>query len=145
MLPKVQVRPKGPPFGVFFGTMRLFFENFRILSKGTRLHFFVVFGLKKTLNEPEWPLFEFFGIVRLEKYFFEKKFKKNFFEKFFPKISNSCSLNIFEPKIWRRLGTFPTCFFFCRQTTRAHPVCATLCAVCPLLPKVLDLERIQSL
>ena len=63
--------------------MRLFFENFPILSKGTHLHFFEVFGLYKTLNEPEWPLFEFFGIVRLKKYFFEKKFKNNFLEKFF--------------------------------------------------------------
>ena len=44
MLPKVEARPKGPPLG-FFGTMRLFFENFRILSKGTPLHFFEVFGL----------------------------------------------------------------------------------------------------
>ena len=45
------------------------------------------------------------------KYFFGKKY-------FFPNISNSCSLNIFEPKIWRRLGTFPSCFFFFfRQTT----------------------------
>ena len=35
MLPKVQVRPKGPPLWVCFGTMRLFFENFWILSKGT--------------------------------------------------------------------------------------------------------------
>ena len=33
-----------PPLG-FFGTMRLFFENFRILSKGNPLHFFEVFGL----------------------------------------------------------------------------------------------------
>ena len=53
---------------------------------------------------------EFFGIVRPKKYFFfEKKsifFWKNFF---FPNFSNSCSLNIFEPKIWRRLGTFPSC------------------------------------
>ena len=32
--------------------------------------------------------------------FSKKKNSKNF---------NSCSLNIFEPKIWRRLGTFPSC------------------------------------
>ena len=55
--------------------------------------------------------FEFFGILRLKKYFFSKKnFKNNFFEKFFfPNFYNSCSLNIFEPKIWRRLGTFSSC------------------------------------
>ena len=55
---------------------------------------------------------EFFGIVRPKKYFFSKK-NQNFFLKkkiFFPNFSNSCSLNIFEPKIWRRLGTFPSCF-----------------------------------
>ena len=43
MLPKVEARPKSPPLG-FFGTMRLFSENYRILSKGTPLHFFEVFG-----------------------------------------------------------------------------------------------------
>ena len=31
ILPKVQVRPKGPPFG-FFSALCDFFENFRILS-----------------------------------------------------------------------------------------------------------------
>ena len=44
MLPKAQVRPKGPPLG-FSGTMRLFFENFGILSKGNPLHFLEVLGL----------------------------------------------------------------------------------------------------
>ena len=44
-------------------------------------------------------------------FFSKKNFKNNFFEKFFfPNFYNSCSLNIFEPKIWRRLGTFPSCF-----------------------------------
>ena len=63
------------------------------------------------------PLWIFFGILRLKKYFFEKNFKNNFFEKFFfPNFYNSCSLNIFEPKIWRRLGTFPSCFFFSLQS-----------------------------
>ena len=54
---------------------------------------------------------EFFGIVRPKNTFFSKK-NQNFFLKknFFPNFSNSCSLNIFEPKIWRRLGTFPSCF-----------------------------------
>ena len=60
---------------------------------------------------------EFFGIVRPKKYFFFEKKSKFFFEKkfFFPNFSNSCSLNIFEPKIWRRLGTFPSCFVFWRN------------------------------
>ena len=60
---------------------------------------------------------EFFGIVRPKKYFFSKKIKIFFWKKFFfPNFSNSCSLNIFEPKIWRRLGTFPSCFFFSLQS-----------------------------
>ena len=44
-------------------------------------------------------------------FFFEKKSKFFLKKNFFPNFSNSCSLNIFEPKIWRRLGTFPSCFF----------------------------------
>ena len=35
---------------------------------------------------------------------------------FFPNFSNSCSLNIFEPKIWRRLGAFPSCFLLSNDT-----------------------------
>ena len=48
------------------------------------------------------------------KNFFSKKNSKIIFLKknFFPNFSNSCSLNIFEPKIWCRLGTFPSCFLF---------------------------------
>ena len=61
--------------------MRLFFESFRILSEDTPLHFFEVFGLEKTFNEPEWPLFEFFEIVRFKKYLFRKIYSKMFFEK----------------------------------------------------------------
>ena len=48
----------------------------------------------------------------LKKYFFSKKKFQIFLKKIiFPNVSNSCSLNIFEPKIWRRLGTFPSCLF----------------------------------
>ena len=59
----------------------------------------------------------FSAFCDLKNTFFSKKnFKNNFFEKFFfPNFYNSCSLNIFEPKIWRRLGTFPSCFYkFCQ-------------------------------
>ena len=49
MLPKVQqVRPKGPPFG-FFRHSATFFENFRILSKGTRCIFLKFSVCKKRL------------------------------------------------------------------------------------------------
>ena len=77
-----------------------------------------VFTFSRKHTQPDVPkgspLWIFFGILRLKKYFFfEKNFKNNFFEKFFfPNFYNSCSLNIFEPKIWRRLGTFPSCFLF---------------------------------
>ena len=45
MLPKVQVRPKGAPLSFFRHYVTFFFENYRILSKGTPLHFFEVFSL----------------------------------------------------------------------------------------------------
>ena len=79
MLPKVQVRQKGPLLG-FFGTMRLFFENFRILSKGTPLHF-----LKFSVCRKRWMRLNdlFLGFSALcdffTKYFF---WKKNFFQIF---------------------------------------------------------------
>ena len=118
MLPKVEARPKVCFVSFFFvwfffGTMRLFFRKFRILSKGTPCIFWS-FRFVKTFNEPEWSLFEFFGIVRLEKILGSKKnFKNNFFEKnqFLVNVSNSCSLNIFEPQIWPRLDTIPSCLF----------------------------------
>ena len=105
MLPKVQVRPKGPPFGFFFGTMRLFskiFEFYQRVPLCIFLRFSVCRKRWMSLNDL------FLGFSALcdffTKYFFGKKI--------FPNISNSCSLNIFEPKIWRRLGTFPSCFLF---------------------------------
>ena len=48
MLPKVDARPKvffRLVFVFFSALCDLFFENFRILSKGNPLHFFEVFGL----------------------------------------------------------------------------------------------------
>ena len=52
----------------------------------------------------------FSALCDLKNTFFRKKIKINFFlKKNFSNFSNSCSLNIFEPKIWRRLGTFPSC------------------------------------
>ena len=83
MLPKVEARPKGPPFG-FFRHYATFFENFRILSKGT-LAFFCSFRFVITFNEPEWPLFEFFGMMLLfiENTFLErKKITENTFTNF---------------------------------------------------------------
>ena len=52
----------------------------------------------------------FSALCDLKNTFFRKKNQIFFLKKFFfPNFSNSCSLNIFEPKIWRRLGTFPSC------------------------------------
>ena len=72
MLPRVQVRPKGPPLD--------FFRHYATFIKGYRLAFFEVLSLYKTFNEPKKPLFGFFGIVRLfePNPFFEKK--NNFFQ-----------------------------------------------------------------
>ena len=65
----------------------------------------------------------FSALCDLKNTFFRKKIKILFLKKkFFPNFSNSCSLNIFEPKIWRRLGTFPSCFFFSWQS---HSECST--------------------
>ena len=87
MLPKVQqVRPKGPPFGFFSALCNFFSKIFGFYQRVTPC-FFLSFRFVKTFNEPEWPLFEFFGIVRLSKKntFFEKKIQKIFFEKNFSK------------------------------------------------------------
>ena len=102
---------KGPPLWVFFGTMRLFSKIFEIYQRVPPCIFFWNFRFVENVEWAWMAFFEFFGILRLKKYFFSKKnFKNNFFEKFFfPNFYNSCSLNIFEPKIWRRLGTFPSC------------------------------------
>ena len=46
MFPKVEARPKGLGF---FGTMRLFFEKYRVLSKGTPLRF-LKFSVSKNVS-----------------------------------------------------------------------------------------------
>ena len=146
MLPKVDARPKlffvsFFLFG-FFSALWDFFSKIFGLYQRVPPCIFWSFRFVKTFNEPEWLLFEFFGIVRLEKktrrdrlksapylrlkniqgttignickklFFFkkiifvyqstcfEKNFQKLFFWKknyFFANVSNSCSLNIFEP------------------------------------------------
>ena len=104
MLPKVQVRPKGPPFG-FFSALCDFFRKFSNFIKGYPLAFFLNFSVCRKRLMSLNDLFLGFSAFCdfLPNTFFGKK------NNFFPNISNSCSLNIFEPKIWRRLGTFPSC------------------------------------
>ena len=92
--------------------MRLFSKIFEIYQRVPPCIFFWNFRFVENVEWAWMAFFEFFGILRLKKYFFfEKKNSKIIFLKnfFFPNFYNSCSLNIFEPKIWRRLGTFPSC------------------------------------
>ena len=96
---------KGSPFGFFFGTMRLFSKIFEFYQRVPLCIF-----LKFSVCRKRWMSLNdlFLGFSALCDFFYQILFwKKN---NFFPDISNSCSLNIFEPKIWRRLGTFPSCF-----------------------------------
>ena len=80
MLPKVEVRPKGPPLG-FFGTVRLFAKIIEFYQRVPPCIFWS-FRFLKTFNEPKWPLLKIFGIVRLFK-------KILFWNKNFPNLSNS--------------------------------------------------------
>ena len=102
---------KGSPLWVFFRHYATFFENFRNLSKGTPLNFLKFSVCRKRWMSLNGLFLSFSALCDLKNTFFRKKNRKFFFEKkIFPNFSNSCSLNIFEPKIWRRLGTFPSCF-----------------------------------
>ena len=113
MLPKVHVRPKGPPFGFFFGTMRLFSKIFEIYQRVPPWIFLKFSVCRKRWMSLNGLFLSFSALCDLKNTFFRKKIKNFFWKKFFfPNFSNSCSLNIFEPKIWRRLGTFPSCFLF---------------------------------
>ena len=111
MLPKVQVRPKCPPFG-FFSALCDFFRKFLKFIKGYPLAFFLKFSVcRKRWMSLNGLFLSFSAFCDLKNTFFRKKISKIIFLKFFfPNFYNSCSLNIFEPKIWRRLGTFPSCF-----------------------------------
>ena len=97
-----------PPLG-FFSPLCDFFRKFSKFFKGYPLAFFWSFRFVENI---EWAWMDSFWVFRhcatWKILFSKKKFENNFF----PNFSNSCSLNIFEPKIWRRLGTFPSCFLF---------------------------------
>ena len=83
----------------------------------------------------------FSALCDLKNTFFRKKNQKFFFEKFFfPNFSNSCSLNIFEPKIWRRLGTFPSCFSFPAYNLTLNGPLFTICSSCSSSTKFLKPE-----
>ena len=71
--------PKGPPFVLFFGTVRLFFENFLMSPKCPPLSFLIFCNGMFVNKSRRVPPFTFSGTMRL----FEKKIFKNF--NFFPK------------------------------------------------------------
>ena len=107
---------KGSPLWVFFGTMRLFSKIFEIYQRVPPWIFLKFSVCRKRWMSLNGLFLSFSALCDLKNTFFRKK-NQFFFEKFFfPNFSNSCSLNIFEPKIWRRLGTFPSCFFFSLQS-----------------------------
>ena len=136
MLPKVQVRPKGPPpLWVFFVTMRLFSKIFEIFQRVPPCIFLKFSVCRKRWMSLNGLFLSFSALCDLKNTFFKKNFKNNFLENFFPNFSNSCSLNIFEPKIWRRLGTFPSCFF---SSDYSLIVYVPLFVNYSLLPKVLS-------
>ena len=76
--------PKGSPLWIFFGTVRLFFENFFYVPKGSLPPSrFLIFCNGMFVNKSRRvPPFTFFGIMRL--FFERKKFSKISF--FFQKI-----------------------------------------------------------
>ena len=102
-----------PPLG-FFSALCDFFRKFSKFIKGYPLEFFLKFSVcRKRWMSLNGLFLSFSALCDLKNTFFRKKSKIFFWKKFFfPNFSNSCSLNIFEPKIWRRLGTFPSCFLF---------------------------------
>ena len=77
-------------FSFFFRHYATFFSKLFGFYQRVTSRIFWSFRFVKTFNEPEWPPFEFFGIVRLfKKYFFSKKknsknFLKNKFFQMFP-------------------------------------------------------------
>ena len=134
---KANFTPKGPPFSFyffketyttgraqrvppldFFRHCATFFRKFLKFIKGYPLAFFLKFSVcRKRWMSLNGLFLSFSAFCDLKILFFSKKnFKNNFFEKFFfPNFYNTCSLNIFEPKIWRRLGTFPSCLYQLNQ------------------------------
>ena len=100
---------KGSPFG-FFRHYATFFRKLSNFIKGYPLHF-----LKFSVCRKRWMSLNdlFSGCSALCDFFT----KYVFWKKNFPNISNSCSLNTTEPNIWRRLGTFPSCYSSLRFNT----------------------------
>ena len=87
MLPKVQVRPKSPPFGFFFGTMRLFSKIFEIYQRVPPCIFLKFSVCRKRWMSLNGLFLSFSALCDLKNTFFRKKnFKNNFFEKFFFQI-----------------------------------------------------------
>ena len=88
MLPKVQVKPKGPPFGFFFGTMRLFSKIFEIYQRVPPWIFLKFSVCRKRWMSLNGLFLSFSALCDLKNTFFRKKIKnfflKNFFFQIFP-------------------------------------------------------------
>ena len=86
MLPKVQVRPKGPPFGFFFGTMRLFSKTFEIYQRVPPWIFLKFSVCRKRWMSLNGLFLSFSALCDLKNTFFRKKqiffLKKKFFQIF---------------------------------------------------------------
>ena len=88
MLPKVHVRPKGPPFGFFFGTMRLFSKIFEIYQRVPPWIFLKFSVCRKRWMSLNGLFLSFSALCDLKNTFFSKKnqkiffWKKNFFQIF---------------------------------------------------------------
>ena len=105
MLPKVEARPKGPPLG-FFGTLRLFFENFRISSKGTPCIFLKFSVCKKRLMGLNYLFWVFRHCAILTEYFL-KNFEIVVFDLvrlFFANFSNVSKVSPFFFPIFPKNG-----------------------------------------
>ena len=86
MLPKVQVRPKGPPFGFFFGTMRLFSKIFEIYQRVPPWLFLKFSVCRKRWMSLNGLFLSFSALCDLKNTFFRKKSKIFFWKKFFFQI-----------------------------------------------------------
>ena len=86
MLPKVHVRPKGPPFGFFFGTMRLFSKIFEIYQRVPPWIFLKFSVCRKRWMSLNGLFLSFSALCDLKNTFFQKKIKIFFWKKIFFQI-----------------------------------------------------------
>ena len=117
MLPKVHVRPKGPPFGFFFGTMRLFSKIFEIYQRVPPWIFLKFSVCRKRWMSLNGLFLSFSALCDLKNTFFRKKSKiffwKNFFFQIFPIVVPWIFLSL---RYGADLGRSRLVFFFSLQS-----------------------------